>query len=223
MNKKVNLMEYLKNLYQERFGDDLEFRSKMWKVLCRQFFQKYVDKKDAVLELAAGYCYFINNIQCKKKYAIDINPDCKKYADSDVNVKIGTTTNMKEIEPKSLDCIFASNFFEHITREDILLTIQEAFRCLKKGGRLMILQPNIRYLSKDYWRFFDHITPIDDRALVELLDSLGFKMNVVKSKFLPYTVKGVLPNSIFLLKLYLRFYFIFAPILGKQAFIVAEK
>lgn len=33
------------------------------------------------------------------------------------------------------------------------------------AGRLLILQPNVRYCGRDYWQFFDHITPVDDRAV----------------------------------------------------------
>ena len=40
----------------------------------------------------------------------------------------------------------------------------------------MVLQPNIRFCAKDYWMFFDHVTPIDDRAFVEGLEINGFEI-----------------------------------------------
>ena len=39
-----------------------------------QFLLSEVDKKNfTVLDIGAGYCEFINNIQCAQKYAIDLN------------------------------------------------------------------------------------------------------------------------------------------------------
>lgn len=86
----------------------------------------------------------------------------------------------------------------------------------------LVLQPNIRYCYKDYWMFFDHITPLDDRSLTEVLEINGFNVIECKPKFLPYTTKSNLPKSIILLKIYLRFPII-QQIVGKQAFIYAVK
>ena len=93
---------------------------------------------------------------------------------------------------------------------------------LKMGGKFIILQPNIRFCFKDYWMFFDHITPLDDRSLSEILEINGFKVVECKPKFLPYTTKSKLPKSIFLIKLYLKFPLMWR-IFGKQAFIYAKK
>ncbi|MGV8124311.1 MAG: hypothetical protein AB2L14_31580 [Candidatus Xenobiia bacterium LiM19] len=49
----------LKETYQKRFGKETEFRKRMYEVLCKGFFQKYVPENSTVLDLAAGYCEFI--------------------------------------------------------------------------------------------------------------------------------------------------------------------
>ena len=209
-------------MYRRRFGKDTDFRKKMYQVLCAEFFQKYVPENAIVLEIGAGYCEFINNIKAKKKIALDLNPDAKEFAGDDVKLVISSSTDMKEIEKESIDVVFANNFFEHLSREDIVKTIREVYRVLKRESKFLILQPNIRFCFKDYWMFFDHITPLDDRSLSEVLEINGFKVVECKPKFLPYTTKSRLPKSIFLLKLYLKlppFHYIF----GKQAFIYAMK
>ena len=212
----------LKKMYNNRFSEDIEFRNKMYRVLCRDFFQKYIPLDSSVLDLAAGYCEFINNINAKEKIALDLNPDIKKFADSDVRVIESSSTSMKHNKDNSIDIVFTSNFLEHLERADIIKTVQEVHRILKPGGKFLILQPNIRYCYKDYWMFFDHITPIDDRGLSELLEISDFKITECKSRFLPYTTKGRLPKSIALLKIYLKIPIIH-KIFGKQAFICAEK
>jgi len=194
-------MEDLEKIYKRRFGKDVDFRKKMYKLLCNVFFQQYIPKNAVVLDVAAGYCEFINNIKANKKIALDLNPDVKKFADNNVEVILSSSTNMKQVKDESIDVAFTSNFFEHLDKKDILKTINELHRVLKKDGKLLILQPNIRYCYKDYWMFFDHITPLDDRSLSEALEINGFKVIECKPKFLPYTTKSKLPKSIFLLKI----------------------
>jgi ubiquinone/menaquinone biosynthesis C-methylase UbiE len=210
-----------KILYKNRFSTEIKKRYAIWQVLCNYFFQQFIDKNDCVLDVATGYGEFINNINCKKKIALDINPDSKKYINSNVYFLLGSSTKIK-LKNNSVDKIFVSNFFEHITREEILKTILEFHRILKPKGKILILQPNIRFCYKDYWMFFDHITPIDDRALEEAFSYSNFKLISKIEKFLPYTTKSSLPQHQFLLQLYLSFrplWWIF----GKQSFLIFKK
>ena len=198
------MSDLYQKMYRRRFGKDVGFRQKMYQVLCADFFQKYIPEDATVLEIGAGYCELINNIRAMKKIALDLNPDIKKFAGDDVEAVIASSTDMKLIKNESIDAVFANNFFEHLSKEDIVKTIREVNRVLKRGGKFIILQPNIRFCFKDYWMFFDHITPLDDRSLSEILEINGFKVVECKPKFLPYTTKSKLPKSIFLLKLYLH-------------------
>ncbi|MBF0483353.1 MAG: class I SAM-dependent methyltransferase [Candidatus Omnitrophica bacterium] len=212
----------LKKIYAHRFEADLAFRKKMWEILCTDFFQKYIPPNAHVLEVAAGYCEFINHIKCEKKTALDLNPDIKKFANSDVKTILSTSTNMDQVPDSSCDVVFVSNFFEHLSKPDIAKTIREIFRVLKVNGRFLVLQPNIRLCVKDYWSFFDHITPLDDKSLSEILEVTGFKIVETKLRFLPFTMKSKLPKSTFLIRWYLKLplaQFIF----GKQTFIYAQK
>jgi len=215
-------MDNLKIIYSRRFAGDIKFRDMTYGILCRSFFQKYVPADATVLDVAAGYCEFINNIKAKSKIALDLNPDTKKFAASGVKVIISKSTNMARIRSGSIDLVFVSNLFEHLEKEEIVKTIREIRRVLRKDGSLLVLQPNIRYCYRDYWMFFDHITALDDRSLREVLEINGFEIIENKPRFLPYTTKGSLPKSLFMLRLYLKMPFIW-PLFGKQAFIYAKK
>jgi SAM-dependent methyltransferase len=211
----------LEAIYQRRFGPDVAFRREMWRVLCSAFFQRYVPAEGAVLEVGAGYCEFINHIRAARKLAVDVNPDTARYADPDVRVIATSSTDLSAIPTGSLDTAFASNFFEHLERGDIVRTMREVARVLRPGGRFLVLQPSYRYCYRDYWMFFDHITPLDHHSLAEALETSGFRVAHSIPRFLPYTTKGRLPKSLFLLKAYLH-----VPLawrfLGQQTFVVAE-
>jgi hypothetical protein len=93
---------------------------------------------------------------------------------------------------------------------------------LRGGGRVLILQPNIRVLGGQYWDFVDHHLPLTDRTLVEALNLVGMEVREVRPRFLPYTTKSRLPQQPLLVRLYL----LFRPaqrLLGGQAWVVAEK
>jgi SAM-dependent methyltransferase len=210
----------LKALYRNRFDKESEQRQETWDVLCRDFFQTWVAEDAVVLDLAAGHCEFINNIRAGRRIAVDLNPDVKLRAATGVETHVLRSDDLVDIAEQSIDVVFISNFFEHISREVILATLVEVRRVLRPGGRLMVLQPNVRYCARDYWQFFDHITPVDDRALTEAFSATGF--DVVKNipRFLPYTTKSWLPSWPVLIKAYLRVPLVWR-VLGAQAFMVA--
>jgi SAM-dependent methyltransferase len=212
----------LARLYRERFQGEAVMREGIWRVLCRDFFQRHVPPGATVLDLAAGHCEFVNNIRARRRIAVDVNPDVVDRAAAGVEAFVDRSDAMTGIDDASVDVVFVSNFFEHVTRAVILSTLTEVHRVLVPAGRLLILQPNVRYCTRDYWQFFDHITPVDDRALAEALVMTGFELTTCIPRFLPYSTKGRLPARPGLVRLYLRF----PPawrVLGAQAFLVAAK
>jgi ubiquinone/menaquinone biosynthesis C-methylase UbiE len=217
-----NQAEDLQNMYAKRLGADALYRKNLYTILCKQFFQKFINPSSTVLEIAAGYCEFINEIKANQKIAIDLNPDILNYAHKDVKVIQGYSTEMTSIESNSIDHVYVSNFFEHISHDAIKATIKEVIRVLIPGGTFLILQPNYRYCIKDYYMFFDHITPIDDRGLCEVLELSGFEISTCLPKFLPYTTKSKIPKALWLVKIYLKFPILF-NVFGQQAFIEATK
>jgi SAM-dependent methyltransferase len=214
--------DIVEKIYKRKFGPDVEFRQEMYKVLYRDFLRRYIPKNAVLLDVAAGYCPFINNIEAGRKIAVDMNADIRKFASNDVEVVVSKSTDMRKIKDKSVDVVFTSNLFEHLNRADIVKTIREVKRVLKKDGRFLIIQPNYRFCYRDYWMFFDHITPLDDRSMCEILEINGFRIEECKPRFLPYTSKGNLPKSLTLLRLYLRLPSIMR-VFGGQMFIYASK
>lgn len=214
----------LDKLYSQRFPDsELSNKHAIWQVLCADFFSRHVKPTDTVVDIGAGYCEFINNIVAKEKIAVDLNPDVRRFAAPDVRIINDSCTAIAQLADGSADVVFMSNFLEHLPNKDLVLaTFREAQRILRPGGRIVILQPNIRFLYAEYWDYFDHHTALSDRSLVEALLLTGFTPTTVIPQFLPYTTKSRLPQAPWLVRLYLKVPIAWR-ILGKQAFVVGEK
>lgn len=211
----------LSRIYGERFAGEDRSRIAMWRVLCADYFQQWIPGDATVLEVAAGRCEFINAVSARRRIAVDLNPDLPSYADAGVEVHVAASTDMSVVPDGSADVVFVSNFFEHLPRPEILDTLREIKRVLTPSGRLLVLQPNIRYCARDYWMFFDHITALDQHSLAEALGMCGFAVEHQVVRFLPFTTKGRLPAAPALVRLYLKVPLAWR-LLGQQTFVVAR-
>lgn len=217
--------EYLSKLYSNRFNlQEQQAKLKLWKVLIKQFLQKYVGRDAVVLDIGGGYCEFINQVEAREKYLIDLNPDAKKFADPDVKVM---NINVLDYEQRKaltqrFDRIFVSNFFEHLnSKEELIEVLAFCYQHLNPGGKLLVIQPNFKYSFKEYYDFIDHQLPITHISLEEVLKTIGFRIDLLIPKFLPFSTKGR-PSSPVLLKVYLSLPIAWR-ILGAQMFVVASR
>ena len=218
--------EYLKVLYANRF-DHRQRRAKnaLWKVLIDSFLQAHVGRNGRVLDIAGGYCEFINQVEAREKYLIDLNPDAQDFADPNVKVlhlDILDDINEKLVPFAYFDAIFVSNFFEHLrSKEELIQVLSFCFDRLRSGGKLLVIQPNFKYSYREYYDFIDHYLPITDRSLEEVLRAIGFSIETMIPRFLPFSTKGR-PSSTLLLGIYLKipllWYF-----LGGQLFVKASR
>lgn len=211
--------------YVNRFSpEERKRKNEMWKILCSLYIQKYVGKRDVVIDLGAGYCEFINNIRCGKKIAVDVNPDARKSANKDVLVINKNVLRLPKKFDASADIVFLSNFLEHLnSKNELLDVLVKVNGLLKENGKVILLQPNIDLVKESYWDFVDHKIALNTKSIKEALNISGFKILWFIRKFLPYTTKSpMIPMSTFLLKLYLRLPQIIKPFSG-QSFVVAIK
>jgi SAM-dependent methyltransferase len=210
-------------LYRGRFhGADAD-RSRVWQVLTGRVFQPLVPKEGSVLDVGSGYAEFINQIEARRRYAIDLNPDAKARVHPEVQFFAQSCADRWPLEDGALDVVFTSNFLEHLPNKDaVVATVKEARRCLKAGGRIICLGPNIRFLAGEYWDFFDHLVPLSDRSMVECLAAQGFEVERVVPRFLPYTMSGKKPPPSAFIKLYLAMPWVW-PLFGRQFLVVAKK
>ena len=203
---------------ETRFPHDPR-RTTMWRLLCA-WLQREVPRDAHILELGAGYCDFINQIQATRKVAQDIAETVQQSAAPDVAVHVGSCSNLGFAADSTFDVVFASNLFEHLTLSQLEDTLAEVRRVLKPGGKLLVVQPNFRYCYRDYFDDYTHVAIYTDQSLPNVIASAGLEPVRVVPRFLPFSMKSRLPVLRPLIWLYLR-----SPVkpFAGQMFLIAKK
>lgn len=213
----------LKEVYEQRFdAADRAAKEAIWREL-GAFLQRYIDPGARVVDIACDLGYFIRNIKAADRWATDIR-DVEGALPKAVHFVRASGLDLAEVMPNDhFDLAFFSNYLEHLpSTEAVLQQLRVTFSLLKPGGRVLILQPNIRLIGGAYWDFIDHQTALTEKSLAEAATMAGFKTKQVIARFLPYTTKSRIPQHPMLVRAYLAF----PPawwVLGKQTLYLGEK
>ena len=212
----------LDQIYDHRFGDaDVRLKDAIWREIAG-YLQRWVPSDGRVLDVACDLGYFVRHIRGGERWATDIR---------DVGGRLGADIRFVQVDGLSLssavprayfDVAFVSNYLEHLPDPDaVIRQLAEIRAVLKPGGRLIVLQPNIRYVGAAYWDFIDHRVALTERSLVEAASTAGFDVETLIPRFLPYTTKSRLPRSGWLVRAYLRLPFAWR-LMGKQSLLIAR-
>jgi len=221
---------YEAEIYTRRFSQSQDTtREVTWKILCKDFLSKYVGQQDTVIDIGAGDGLFVRNIVAAKKIAVDLSDHVQNLTNHGVEVIQAPATQFVDRLSGKADAVFMSNFLEHLPEKRLVLEVlRECHKALKPGGKVIILQPNIRYVGPAYWDYIDHHIALTEHSLVEALEVTGYRIQKLIPRFLPYTAKSTLGSLVngdkfsALISAYLKL-----PLLwrffGQQTFVVAEK
>jgi len=215
--------EELKRIYRSRFHGMADYRRKVWRIIIDEVFSRWLDCADTVLDLGTGQGEFINQVQARRRFAMDLNPDSRALVDSGVIFLEQDCCAPWGVAAESLDIVFTSNFFEHLPdKKSLRQTIEQAYLALRPGGRLIAMGPNIRLVPGAYWDFWDHYLPLTERSLVELAEVTGFEVEYVNPATLPYSMSQGTTPPLWLVQIYCRFPPVWR-LVGKQFIVVLRK
>ncbi|MBX7136651.1 MAG: class I SAM-dependent methyltransferase [Oligoflexia bacterium] len=204
-NLASSISEELRREYDLRFSALQDYRVRVWKILTAQFFQQYIPRNGAVLDLGCGWGEFINQIEAAQKFGMDLNPESARRLAGGIQFLQQDCSQRWSVPDNSLDAVFTSNFFEHLpSKAHLKATLIEAYRALKPGGKLICMGPNIKCIPGAYWDFWDHYLELTELSLREGLELTNFRIHSCIERFLPYTMVNKRPAPLWLVRFYLR-------------------
>lgn len=213
----------LPELYEARFDErEVSAKDAVWREIVR-YLKRYIDPTAPVLDLACDRGHFIRWVEATERWATDIR-DMTAELPPDVRFVQASGLELAGAVPAAhFGTIFMSNYLEHLESSDAVIDqLRVASGLLRAGGRVIVLQPNIRLVGPRYWDFIDHRVALTERSLLEAAELAGLSTVDLVTRFIPYSTKGRLPTAPVLVRAYLAF----PPawwFMGKQTLFVGER
>jgi SAM-dependent methyltransferase len=213
----------LPELYEARFDErEVSAKDAVWCEIVR-YLQRYIDADAPVLDLGCDRGHFIRWVTARERWATDVR-DMRAVLPADVRFVQASGLDLPDEVPAGrFGTIFMSNYLEHLDSSDAVIDqLRIASVLLRPGGRVVVLQPNIRLVGPRYWDFIDHRVALTERSLLEAAELAGLATVDLITRFLPYSTKGRLPTAPALVRAYLAF----RPawwLMGKQTLFVGER
>ncbi len=163
-------------------------RETVWTVVARHL-DRWIDPSARVLEVGAGYCDWINKVRAARRVAVDIWPQFVQYAAPGVDTRVlDAAVDLPSLGESSFDVVLASNVLEHFEPDVAASVAADVARLLRPGGRFIAIQPNFSQSPHRYFDDYTHRAVFTEISLPAMLRSRGFHIELVKRRFLPYSM-----------------------------------
>src|SRR5262245_63966049 len=135
----------ISELYERRFSAaDREAKDALWRVLCVDYFQRWVSPDACLVDLGAGMCEFVNHIRARERWAVDSDPQLARRAAPGVKTHCGPANDPGCPAADTVDSAFASNVFNHFhSTKDLLAPLAAGLRVCGPGADSRTRRPTI--------------------------------------------------------------------------------
>ena len=157
--------KYVDVVYNEKDKPFTDYPSKMIKYLIKKY---NITEESKVLELGCGRGEFLNEFYNNNmiSYGVDISSYAKeKFPHLNIS-SVDMLKNSLPYPDNSFDVIYSKSFVEHFYYPEKIF--QEAYRVLKKGGRIITLTPEWKYYYKTFYEDYTHRTPFTKLSLRDI-------------------------------------------------------
>ena len=155
-----------------------------------ELIRKHVDLEGKrILDVGCGIGTYVKRFQMfsPHAYGVDIDPEKVEIARQTLPNITWAPAEELPFEDNSFDVIMLHEVIEHV--DDDRLTIREAVRCLRPGGKLIIFAPNRMYPFETHGFYFR------ERFIFRLLPLINYAPDFIRNQFCHhvriYTRRGI--------------------------------
>lgn len=165
-------------------------RAGVWRTIA-EYLTPWVPAHAHVLEIGAGYCHWINAVTAARRVAVDLWPELPHHAGPGVEARVlDAVTALDGLSDHGFDVVLASNVLEHFDPDTAAIVVANIAAQLKPQGRVILIQPNFYYAYRRYFDDYTHRSIFTHESLSSLLRAHGFVIDLVRPKFLPYSMRA---------------------------------
>jgi len=150
---------------------------------CAFIFRSYILPGNDVLDFGCGGGYMLANLNCAKKYGVEINASARVVAKEN---GIDVRASLDEMPTASIDVVISNHALEHV--HDPLGELRKIRRALRPGGRLVLVTPYERSFRWQPGDINQHLYTWSPMNLGNLVSLAGFKVEsaeLIRHRFPP--------------------------------------
>lgn len=176
-----------KRLERQYVQMQMRYRGEMSAIREHQVhYVQYFRNGTNVLDVGCGRGEFLSLLKEEGigAYGIDLNPEMVTLAQDRglVVQEADAIEHLRSLPEESLDGIFCSHVTEHLPVARLNQFLEESFRTLKSGSRLVFETPNVAspvVLTLTFYRDWTHCPPIHPDTVRMLVELAGFQVSEV--------------------------------------------
>lgn len=162
-------------LHQHSGGENLEVMRAAYKYnrFLRELIRDHAGTAQTALDFGAGIGTFSDSVELPPQQIHCVEPDVASQAHLSAK-EFRAHSDIKEVEDCSIDYVFSLNVLEHI--DDDAATMNEIYRVIKPGGRLLIYVPAFMALYTSMDSHVGHHRRYRLSGLTKLVSNAGFEI-----------------------------------------------